>query len=253
MARSCNRRYYYTAAVLWLVWAFLLGGGLIGHVAEDASLSSIETELKAGSSLVLVMSAWLSIAISPPAVRSVAGLIAVGMTLGCLGDASPLLGSSWPDPQRTLGNMLLFGLGHVAYIRACVLLRRWERGKRGAGLWYASVAVWLVIGGVLWYFAAHTGTRHLGLRVPALGYTLLLSATAGATVGYALSNSLFAPVAIGAILFLTSDVLLAVWIFHGIVYRSFDFVWLSYGVGQMLIVFGTSSFIQIVQSRKTRS
>jgi uncharacterized membrane protein YhhN len=90
------------------------------------------------------------------------------------------------------------------------------------------------------------------MRVPALGYTLLLSATTGVAVGYALSNRLFAPVAIGAILFLTSDLLLAVWIFHDIVYTSFDLVWLSYGVGQMLIVVGTSGFIQIVQWRRTR-
>ena len=71
----------------------------------------------------------------------------------------------------------------------------------------------------------------------------LLSATAGVTVGYARSNRSFVPVAIGAILFLVSDLLLAVWIFHDLVYTSFDLVWLSYGVGQMLIVLGTFRFI----------
>ncbi len=250
MPRSLNAAYNYIALALWLAWAGLLSGGLIAHVAEGTSLSSIETELKAGSSLALVAFGWLSVIVTHRAMRSVTCLIAVGMTLGCLGDASPLLGSWWPDPQRTLGNMLLFGLGHVAYIGACILIRRWGRVKCRATLWYGSLAVWLVIGGVLWYFAACIGTRHLVMRIPALGYTLLLSATAGATVGYALSDRLFAPVAIGAILFLTSDLLLAVWIFHDVVYRSFDFVWLSYGVGQMLIVIGTSVFIQIARVRE---
>jgi uncharacterized membrane protein YhhN len=91
------------------------------------------------------------------------------------------------------------------------------------------------------------------MRLPALGYTLLLSATTGVTVAYALADRLFAPVAMGAILFLLSDLLLAVWIFHDIVYRSFDLVWLSYGVGQMLIVIGTSVFLQIVSLRRTES
>lgn len=253
MPRYRNSRYYYIAIALWLAWVVLLSGGLIAHVAEGAGISSIETELKTGSSLALVAFGWLSVAVTPPAMRSVASLVAVGVTLGCLGDASPLLGSRWPDPQRTLGNMLLFGLGHVAYIRACVLVRRWGRAKCRATLWYGSLAVWLVIGCVLWYFAAYTGTRHPIMRVPALGYTLLLSATTGAAVGYALSDRLFAPVAIGAMLFLTSDLLLAIWIFHDFVFRPFDFVWLSYGVGQMLIVVGTSGFIQINQRRNMPS
>ncbi len=252
MPKSLNEPYYYIAMLLWLAWAILLGGGLIAHVAESAGLSSIETELKAGSSLALVAFGWLSVPLTHRTLRPVATLIAVGMTLGCLGDASPLLGSRWPDPQRTLGNMLLFGLGHVAYIRACVLVRRWERAKCPASLWYGSLAVWLVIGIVLWYFVAYIGPRQPVMRVPALGYMLLLSATTGVTFGYALSDRLFAPVAIGASLFLTSDLLLGLWIFHDSVYAPFDFVWLSYGVGQMLIVFGASVFVQIAQLKHTR-
>ena len=30
---------------------------------------------------------------------------------------------------------------------------------------------------------------------------------------------------------------------HDIVFRPFDLVWLSYGPGQMLIVFGTAAFV----------
>ena len=60
----------------------------------------------------------------------------------------------------------------MAHTRACILVRRWESRKHGVALWYGSLAVWLVIGGVLWYFAAYTGTRHPVMRVPALAYTL---------------------------------------------------------------------------------
>ena len=66
MQRYVHGPYYCVALVLWLAWAVLLGGGLIAKVAEGAGLSSIETELKAGSSLVLVAFAWLSFTVTPP-------------------------------------------------------------------------------------------------------------------------------------------------------------------------------------------
>ena len=111
--------------------------------------------------------------------------------------------------------------------------------------------MWLLIGGIAWYFAAYTGIQHPVMRYPALAYTLLLSTTAGATTGLSLSNPRVVPVALGAILFLVSDLLLANWIFHGIVYRPFDLVWLSYGLGQMLIVYGFTGFIHRTEPRVT--
>jgi hypothetical protein len=241
MSPRCRR----VATVFWLAWAVLLGAGLAGSVAKATPLSAMDTELKAGSSLMLVMFAWFFSAIAPPTSRAIVRLVAVGMTLGCLGDASPLLGSLWPDPQRTLGNMVLFGIGHVAYIRACVLVHRTADNRRAAAMWYASLALWMVVGVIAWQFAANSGTRHLEMRFPALGYTLLLSATAGAATGCALLNRRFAPVAIGAVLFLISDLLLAVRIFYDLPPPPFDFVWLTYGPGQMLIVFGISRFVRL--------
>ncbi|MCA9213461.1 MAG: lysoplasmalogenase [Planctomycetales bacterium] len=235
-------RFHTIALGLCIIWAVLLTGGLAARVVDTSWLSAIETELKAGSSLVLVALSWAAATFAIRDWRPAATLIAAGMTLGCLGDASPLLGSLWPDPQRTLGNMVLFGLGHVAYIRAFCLIDRAQANqeKRPAiKIWYVSLVLWLVIGTVVWYFAAYLGPHHAVMRIPALAYTLLLSSTAGVAFGYALSNRLFALVAIGAILFLASDVLLAVWIFHDAVYRPFDLVWLTYGVGQMLIVVGS--------------
>ncbi len=237
MQQSQNGSFRHIAILTWLAWALLLAAGLSVRIVGDAGLSSIETELKAGSTLALAAFAWLRFVATLPKNRSTACLIAVGISLGCLGDASPLLGSLWPDPQRTLVNMLFFGVGHVCYILAFVSRHKAENGKRSSAL-YGSIASWLIIGVVVWYLSAYTGTRHSVMRVPALGYTLLLSATAGTAVGYALVNRSFIPVALGAILFLISDVLLGVWIFHDLVYRPFDLVWITYGVGQMLIVYG---------------
>ena len=93
---------------------------------------------------------------------------------------------------------------------------------------------------ILWYFAAATGTQQLVLRGPALAYTLLLATTLGVMISLAAQHRCCLPLALGAALFFVSDALLAVWIFHSVVYRPFDLVWLSYGVGQMLIVYGAA-------------
>jgi hypothetical protein len=243
MFRTLSRPVRFCAIIVWLAWALLLAGGLAARVFPNAKVASLETELKASSSLALVVAAWRFVCILPPASRRVSFLIAIGMTLGCLGDATPMLGAWWPDPQRTLGNMMLFGSGHAAYIRACWLLYRDTRRSPSGALWYGSLALWLMTGGAVWYFAAYTGTQQAVMRIPALAYTLLLSATAGGAMSVALISRCFLPVFVGAVLFLVSDVLLGVWIFHDLVFRPFDLVWLSYGLGQMLIVFGTAAFV----------
>ncbi|MCA9264036.1 MAG: lysoplasmalogenase [Planctomycetales bacterium] len=246
MLNSRNPKYSLLAAVWGTVWLLLLAAGLTAHLARGTVLSSMETALKAGSSLALVLFGWINLAILPQERRRIAMFVALGMTLGCLGDASPLLGSRWPDPQRTLGNMVLFGLGHLAYIRACVVACRTVKNGTRQWQWYGSIALWLLLGCLTWYFAAYRGPRFPVLKLPALGYTLLLATTTGVATACARSCRSFIAVAVGAMLFLASDLLLAVWIFHDRVYRPFDLVWLTYGIGQMLIVFGVFNHVRNV-------
>ncbi len=225
-------------SLLWVLWLALLTAGLGGRLDSSGWLSAHETALKAASSAVLGIAAWYAASrLTPAALRAPMRCIAVGMTLGMLGDASPLLGDRWPDPQRTLGNMLLFGVGHVAYITASWHWRR-QLPRPCTWSWWAAVITAIGLAIVTWYFAAATGTQCVGLRGPALGYTLLLATTVGVMGGLALQDRRFLPLALGAALFFVSDALLAVWIFHSAVYRPFDLVWLSYGLGQMLIVYG---------------
>ncbi|QDU55470.1 lysoplasmalogenase [Aeoliella mucimassa] len=232
-------RTFWIPLLLWVLWAGLLTLGLLADATPSAGLKANETWLKAGSSLVLVATACWFAWRATGVWHHVARYLAVGMALGSMGDASPLLGNWWPDPQRTLLNMVLFGIGHLAYIRASVLAARMSPSTpKQANGWYASLALWLIAGAVLWYFAAWRGAHHSVLKWPALAYTLLLATTAGATLGTALTRRWFAVVALGAMLFVASDALLAIWIFHDYRYPHVDLVWLTYGLGQMLIVFG---------------
>ena len=76
------------------------------------------------------------------------------------------------------------------------------------------------------------------LHLAALPYALLLASTAGFATGLALQSALFIPLALGAGLFLISDLILATQLFNKAYFWLIsDVVWLTYGPGQMLIVF----------------
>ena len=100
----------------------------------------------------------------------------------------------------------------------------------------ASVASWQLVGLLSWYLIVYPAEQNNNLVWPALGYTLLLAGTAGFATGLAFHVRCLWPLALGAGLFLASDLLLAIGMFRGsFVFRS-EAVWLTYGPGQMLIV-----------------
>jgi hypothetical protein len=79
----------------------------------------------------------------------------------------------------------------------------------------------------------------------ALLYALLLAGTAGVATGLALQTPAFIPVAVGAALFLASDLILAGELFNGLSFPLIgDVVWLTYGPAQALIVYGTALALQ---------
>jgi hypothetical protein len=84
------------------------------------------------------------------------------------------------------------------------------------------------------------------LHWAALPYALLLATTAGLALGVALQNALFFPLALGAFLFLLSDLILAGALFSDLGFPLVhDVVWLTYGPGQMLIVFSVGAVMQL--------
>lgn len=197
------------------------------------------------SSLLLVLAAWLSwlLAQVDAQITGFALWIAVGMTLGFIGDL--FMAQLLPLKNYILGGIVAFGLGHVAYIIGILTLAA-ALGLGDPGARWGALAAWLLIGAAGWYLVVFRGQARSLLHYAALPYALLLASTAGFATGLALQEPFFIPLAVGAALFLLSDLLLAAQLFNNLRFRYIgDVVWFLYGPGQMLIVY-TPLFVALM-------
>lgn len=222
---------------LWLLallalWAVLLFGGfIVGRPHEDGK-RRMPTWTRMASSFVLVLAAWSSVLMGYDS-GVVLLLTAIGMTFGFLGDL--FMARLIPVGNHVLGGIGSFGLGHIAYIAA--FLQTGIPAVNPATLW--ALALWWLIGLGGWYFVVFRGQKATPLHYAALPYALLLASTAGvATMMAIVIPPLFVPLAVGAALFLISDLILAAELFNGLHFPLIgDVVWLTYGPAQMLIVY----------------
>lgn len=222
---------------LLILWsALLLGGFIFGKEYADNS-RRMPTITRIASSLILVVAAWSwRIITQNTEVSQLAIFVAIGMTLGFIGDLF-MARLIIANDNYILGGIGAFGLGHIAYIIGLVNYGDAHNldhnvQRRGAFI------VWLTIAIVAWHFVVWRKSEHGMLNIAALPYSLLLAATAGFATGLALQISEFVLMAIGAVLFLVSDLILAAQLFNDFHFRFIsDVVWLTYGPGQMLIVF----------------
>lgn len=221
---------------LLIAWALLLFSGLWAE-PEPGRLGRMPRNRRMLSSLMLVAAGWsLALFSRNTQAANYAAFIALGMTLGFIGDL--FMANLLPGSQPVLGGMAAFGLGHMAYIAAGL--------QAGAAFGLGAVpprviawVVWLAVGLGGWYAAVMRSGQRTVLHWMALPYALLLASTAGVATGLALQAVAFLPFAIGAALFLFSDLILAAGLFSGWRHpRRDDIIWLLYGPGQMLIVYG---------------
>jgi len=229
---------------LFAVWAVLLFGGFVFGPTTSDRTRRMPTWTRMGSSLILVVTAWLWYAFTRQSpVGTYALLIAVGMSCGCLGDL--VLASVIPLREPVLGGILAFGLGHVAYLVAAILLGNHFRMAAPLPR-FSMLTAWLLIGLAGWYMVILRGHKPSTLHWASLPYALLLASVAGLFSGLALQSPAFLPAALGAALFLVSDLILANQLFNG---RTFplvgDIVWLTYGPGQALIVASVAAALQV--------
>lgn len=234
--------------VLLALWAVLLFGGFAFGRPNAEGTRRMPAWTRIASSLTLVVAAWSWYAFThDTAVGAYSLLVALGMSLGCLGDI--FLAELLPLKQPVLAGIAAFGLGHVAYIAAILSFANAHRLDAPGPRWGAEVA-WLLVGLVAWYLVVYRGGQPGMLHYAALPYALLLASTAGFATGLALQAAEFVLLAIGAVLFLASDLILAAELFNG---RSFpligDVIWLTYGPAQALIVYSVNAALLVTVPR----
>lgn len=220
---------------LVIVWGGLLFGGFLrGDRGNPAADRRIPTWARMGSSAALVTAGWsLAFLAWGGAAQTYALWIALGMTLGFVGDLA--LADLLPEwgVEPVLVGMGAFGLGHVAYIIAMV---GWINGA-GMIAQIGAWILWLLVGAAGWFGVVYWGQPQRSMHRLALPYSLLLASTAGIATGMALQAPVFLGLAVGAGLFLFSDFILAWGLFRSVRFPLMhDLVWLTYGPGQALIV-----------------
>jgi hypothetical protein len=226
---------------LLILWAVFLFGGFIFAKLNAERTHRIPRWARMASSFTLVVAAWSWFASVPVSPILYSPLIAIGMTLGFIGDL--FMAQLIPLKDYVLGGIGSFGLGHIAYIIAFISFaneRQWFRGNESAR-WIALI-IWWLIALIGWYVVVFRGQKPTFLHYAALPYALLLASTAGLATGLAVEESAFIPLAIGTALFLLSDLILAAQLFNGLHFKMIgDVVWLTYGPAQMLIVYSVAS------------
>ncbi len=180
---------------------------------------------------------------APGGAERYALFVALGMTLGFLGDL--LMAGLIPVEPHVLGGMLAFGAGHLFYIAAFVGFGN-RQGLDAPGPRWVALAIWLVVGMAGWYAVVFRGQKPSVLHWAALPYALLLASTAGFATGLAVQARAFIPLALGTGLFLVSDLILAGQLFSGLTFPLIgDVIWLTYGPGQMLIVYSVAAAMRL--------
>lgn len=230
------------AGGLGLLWGGLLFGGYLFGKPKPPRPNRIPLGVDLASSAALVGAAWVLRSATPEGpVRRFATRIAIGMSLGALGDVFM--------KKYVPAGMGAFGVGHMAYVSAVLGLGD-ALGGTPALRRYGAWAGWIGLGVLGWYLTVYLGPkRGSKLAWAALGYCALLASTAGVATSLVLSRPRYASLLVGGVLFVLSDLIIAMRIFNPEMFQKIpdsvrsDIIWLTYGPAQALIVHGIVSAI----------
>jgi len=225
---------------LLVLWGLFLFGGFVLGAKDPIRRMPRWTRMASSLTLVVAALSWY-LFVRQTAAVNYALFVAIGMVCGFLGDL--WLAGLLPSGRSVLGGIASFGIGHLFYITAFWRFAN-QTGLNDPARRLIALAVWLSIGAVGWYLVVGRGRPLTPLHWAALPYALLLASTAGVASGLAWQDGRFIPLAIGTALFLLSDLILAGELFAGLKFPLIgDIIWLTYGPGQMLIVYSVSTAI----------
>lgn len=162
-------------------------------------------------------------------------LVLLGLLAGALGDL--MLADVFPLRRPIVTAMTTFGAGHILYLIAALTLRA-QLGAAGL----LPVVIAMVLGGgivaAIWALFIRNPEGSSTMNTGSLVYGLLLGVTTATAVSAWLQTGQGALFAMGMVVFLISDLMLA---FNLIRERGFpyirDVVWIIYSAAQVMIAF----------------
>lgn len=247
MPASIPQPYRAILGVLLAGWlALVLGGPIVMLLAgHPGHLWSLPSRL-AQSALVLAAALALALGTTRQALHTYPWLILAGMAFGHVGDWN--FGGVLGLPEPVVLGMLVFGIGHVLYMTA------YRRLGRALGLenWQAvalGIVGFLLLTLVAWATLIRNPAKGPLMNYGALGYGFLLGAMAGWAAGLAAQDRRFTPLALGGVLFLTSDLFLGAQALRDLSFpRLGEIIWGTYIVGQALIVASTLTALRLLET-----
>ncbi len=241
----------YEPPFAWILYALfgleiaLLAGGLVFGKLNEEKTGRLPLPLRMLLSAMLVVAAfvgWQAGARGTPA-QTFAALIFLGMAAGFVGDL--IMARLIPTPNRLIFGMAEFGIGHLFYIAAFLSLP--IRSELPVG-WGDAVLLAAMLGFCIW--AWYTRVRKPGgsraINIGSLVYGLLIGVMAALAVDIALRDAHYITLAAGALLFWISDFVLGNWVVRGHLWKSVnDVVWVTYVLGQLLIVYSVAAAVNV--------
>jgi hypothetical protein len=227
-------------AFLWAaqVAAFCIGlAGPWRDAPERHTEGRIALPFRMGLSFSLVLAAVLIWRSSTEATYVYCSWILLGMSASCVGDL--IMARLIPTPNRLVGGMVAFGIGHALYItgyaRAAATA---DSSAANGGLWVALV-LYLGATAAGWKLLIRNPERGTAVNAGALLYGGLIGVMASFAVGLATAlGGAWWLAAAGGLSFVASDFLIGVTDIRGTRIRNAnDWIWATYVAGQMGIVY----------------
>lgn len=248
MLVSFGRPVAIVLGTLFVLWAVALVGSLLLELTNTPLAHSTVSWLLRSTSPLLVLIGWLLYAGGPrDGLGAVRLLVALGMSVSCVGDV--VMGQIIPTPEPILTGIAVFGTAHIIYIIAFAVVAG-RFGPTSSRVRAASIALAVAVGVACWSIFVRTPAAAVALNIGALVYALIIGSMGGMALSLALQNRRFIATAIGAGLFMLSDVILGARALRDVHWSLIgETVWWSYIIGQMLIVWSIGTLRQAAPDR----
>ena len=236
-----------TARVLYGLAAVIvagLAGGLVLGILNEERTCRLPRWLRIGLSAALLMSALVHLVWGARGTQAemYARYIFVGMLCGFLGDL--IMARLVRVPNRLVFGMAAFGVGHLLYSGAFWLVsERWARDWSGRLVALLLPAVFVLL--LAWWHYIRKPGGSKAINLGSLGYAVVIAVMVVLAMNLAAEVTCLRLLALGASLFLISDLVLGNWQVRGHSWTSVnDVIWTTYVLGQLMIVSSVAGVVK---------